>query len=504
MVGVPGRSKGCHTCLRRRVKCDESTPACRRCEKAGYKCSGYERKLEMRFHTFAERHAQPTSSTPTEISKAAPTLLDTQHVHRKLVLSSNDGGDQSSVPPEMSLVAFQESIQFAYLFNNFVWSSYGTPWLQMSAEGKIDGLSLEASRAFSLSIFGKHHHQNDIQVLGAIHYERTVRALTSRLYNVGFPGSETLIVPILILLLHSTSVPDIQASSFHIRGLLKLIQICGPERFAVDHLRPVFESCRATLVTVGLISKTRTFLEQDAWLTKPWSAIGGAVNNKNAQNQLVDILVYIPGFLQDQAQLERWPSEHLKLDLIQRIEHQIARIYDWRRRWDQVNCNTMWEIDPKFDPSYHHLSPTRAGRKVMLFSSFTTATEIALYNAVILCLFSLLFTFKPCESDLPLPIAPSQTPLFLHSEVSSLIELAVEICHAFEFQLANVHRSHDSTLFWLFPIEIASNILEDDAEYISWIRAMLSTSQVTRGYGTGQKTYGLNFEFAKIARMTTN
>lgn len=109
----------------------------------------------------------------------------------------------------MSLVAFKEDIQFAYLFDNFVWSSYGTPWLQMSAEGKVDALSLEACRAFSLSIFGKHHHQPDIELSGAVHYDKAVRALSSRVSGVGAPGSEELIIPIMILLMHSVNPPTL-------------------------------------------------------------------------------------------------------------------------------------------------------------------------------------------------------------------------------------------------------------------------------------------------------
>jgi hypothetical protein len=100
-------------------------------------------------------------------------------------------------------VAFRDDVQFSYLFDNFVWSSYGSPWLQMAAAGRLDALSLEACRAFSLSIFGKHHHQRDIEVSGAMHYDHTVRALSSRLSYVGSSGSEGLIVPITILLMHS-------------------------------------------------------------------------------------------------------------------------------------------------------------------------------------------------------------------------------------------------------------------------------------------------------------
>jgi hypothetical protein len=179
---------------------DETRPACKRCEKAGYACAGYERKLELRFHTFADN----ADAGPAKTSKDAPVSRD--EVPENLVLRSNDDhSGPSSLPPELSFVAFRENIQFSYLFDNFVWSSYGSPWLQMSAEGRLDALSLEACRAFSLSIFGKHHHQAEIEVSGAVHYDKTVRALSSRLSNVGAIGSESLIVPIMILLMHAVS-----------------------------------------------------------------------------------------------------------------------------------------------------------------------------------------------------------------------------------------------------------------------------------------------------------
>jgi hypothetical protein len=179
---------------------DESKPTCKRCDKAGYTCAGYERKLELRFHSFSNEAEQQTTAGVSRTTKEPPSSH--QRIPKSLILSSNDD-PEDFIPTDMSLVAFREDIQFAYLFDNFVWSSYGTPWLQLSAEGKIDSLSLEACRAFSLSIFGKHHHQPDIEVSGAIHYDKAVRALSSRLSSVGAPGSEDLIIPIMILLMQS-------------------------------------------------------------------------------------------------------------------------------------------------------------------------------------------------------------------------------------------------------------------------------------------------------------
>ncbi|KAL4755891.1 Zn(II)2Cys6 transcription factor [Aspergillus foveolatus] len=59
MVGVP-RSKGCLRCISRRVKCDESRPACMRCTSHGSKCPGYNRgfKFQDQTRSIAQRHGR--------------------------------------------------------------------------------------------------------------------------------------------------------------------------------------------------------------------------------------------------------------------------------------------------------------------------------------------------------------------------------------------------------------------------------------------------------------
>ena len=45
MVGP--RSKGCRTCVKRRIRCDGSRPVCSRCTKAGYDCPGYNKAIQF-------------------------------------------------------------------------------------------------------------------------------------------------------------------------------------------------------------------------------------------------------------------------------------------------------------------------------------------------------------------------------------------------------------------------------------------------------------------------
>lgn len=226
--------------------------------------------------------------------------------------------------------------------------------------------------------------------------------------------------------------------------------------------------------------------------------------NKSFQNQLVDILVHIPGFLEDQARLEQVQSPELKGDLIRRIEFQVEKTYHWRWRWEASNTNTVWEADPEILPTEYLSTHFRPIRSVLVFSSFSQATELSLYNAILLCLLGLLWTLKPPDDRTPSPPTMPATPLLLPGDVESLTQPAVEICRAFEYQLMHVKNSRDSALFWLFPLGLASRVLEDDTDMMLWIKTMLETSQVTRGYGTGGNAYGFGFyKFPKIRRRRT-
>jgi hypothetical protein len=127
----------------------------------------------------------------------------------ELVVRLNNEDRRIEVPDELSLIAFRNDMQFAYLFENFVWSSYGTPWLEMAALGRIDDLSTSSCQAFAQTVYGKHHHLEDVEMMGSLHYGKTVRNLSTALSHAGERGSENLIVPIMVLLLHAViTVPS--------------------------------------------------------------------------------------------------------------------------------------------------------------------------------------------------------------------------------------------------------------------------------------------------------
>lgn len=110
-----------------------------------------------------------------------------------------------------------------------------------------------------------------------------------------------LLVPMIILMIQA-SVSMSNETNSHVQGTAALLQACGPQAFTTSQLRSAFFSCRSTLVTIGTRARRRTFLAEDAWRSIPWA---GQPFPKSSQDQLVDVLSTVPGFLQDLELLQK-------------------------------------------------------------------------------------------------------------------------------------------------------------------------------------------------------
>lgn len=144
-------------------------------------------------------------------------------------------------------------MQFSFVVDNSVWRTYGWPWLEMSAQGKLGRLALDSCQCFAQTVFGMHYHQQDMELQGMALYGETVKILSRELDLLPTKnGAEKLITPILLLLMYATSRADRQASYFHVVGLNKVMQYGQPTKFARMPYRLAFESARSTLVCAGL------------------------------------------------------------------------------------------------------------------------------------------------------------------------------------------------------------------------------------------------------------
>lgn len=74
MVGVAGKSKGCTTCRRRKIRCGQQTPHCLNCIQSGRLCEGYER-----YPIFINRTADGLQKRrPLEEAKSRSSVSESQ------------------------------------------------------------------------------------------------------------------------------------------------------------------------------------------------------------------------------------------------------------------------------------------------------------------------------------------------------------------------------------------------------------------------------------------
>ena len=110
-------------------------------------------------------------------------------------------------PPFVNLTAFKDNMQYSLLFDSLIWIQYGSCWLQRAALGKFGVLALEAAQALSLNIFGQHNNLPNAEIEAAQYYSSALRKLSAELETIyeDHTGKEYLLMPILILIVHSVS-----------------------------------------------------------------------------------------------------------------------------------------------------------------------------------------------------------------------------------------------------------------------------------------------------------
>ncbi|KAI2615538.1 hypothetical protein GGR54DRAFT_294123 [Hypoxylon sp. NC1633] len=508
MVGVAGRSKGCNTCRRRRVKCDEAKPQCFRCIKAGFECLGYERATQWRHTSVASLPASQWHTS--EIMEPVQTM------------------SMAFTPaPELSLVAFESDICTAHMFKNFVWKSYGTPWLDQAAEGRLGNLSLDAVKALAQLNFGLSNRARDLQLRGSAQYGKCLRVLAGELGKDGaaIRDSRWLVVPILVLMMVSAIQADRTAAVFHLKAIGKVLLLCGPEAFQRQPLRNAFEAARATLLVASLFARRRTFLAESRWQNVPYAPDPLA---KPQQSLLLDIFVVIPGLLEEERRIsdiaynrkDEFIDPSLVLDeqldrredLCGRIFAQLERLYRWRWDWQRRYSRCVTVEDPgrqSNSPIFQaDTSPSPEAKPGRLeFDRYVHADDITLYNAALMWLMTLIWKLQPFQAASIIdccarraatwstlsPESPTLSsfnntfdPLVPPGAAFSIREPAIEICRVFDWQCRH-HEQHavsgDQTCLYLFPLGMARSVLEDDPDCQEWIENMLDSNPVTAGYG---------------------
>ncbi|KAL6890420.1 hypothetical protein GGI43DRAFT_219439 [Trichoderma evansii] len=381
-------SKSCHTCRRRRIKCDVNKPVCSQCEKSRYECLGYDRVLRIESHGLG-LGTQPGHQSFVKISQSnsypvnAPTKThETISHHGRTKCRKQKGRDHhpsdsstnlttdsitateikdsrlalrhclTSWHIQPSLEPFTDNVTFSYFFDAYSWINIhsillqDTPMRQHLAQ-QSDELCYDSLRALAYGVFGRDHQVEGLKTRAGRIYGKILQQLQSKLITASKSELASLIKPISIMGSYAITV-DSDFRFVHHRGLASILNHCGPQYFQSLELLPVFESCRFTMLANALVQRKDTLISEEKWKSVPWSLHPGM---KSHTNNLLDIISDIPGVIQkmDDIQNERfrWVAGDTSIireetpnsipDLQQQVESIYLDLLAWRYHWLQDN-----------------------------------------------------------------------------------------------------------------------------------------------------------------------
>ncbi|KAL2192939.1 hypothetical protein P885DRAFT_46430 [Corynascus similis CBS 632.67] len=336
MVGVPGRSKACITCRKRRKGCDHKRPTCSQCNKAGLKCEGYA--------------AQRVFVVSTPDSRQAGYSVSRESHHRPGTAASSSSSSQSTTPTtNLRLLARPEDERRCI---DLFWEAYfpaGQPiptnasrsyicaWTETARRFYRDDDSLRyALWANCLLMTGSRHGAVWMLREGSKAYGKALGNLRRSLQTSHRVRMDVPIATIKLLTMFEAfsqqglepKTNEAQAWQRHYAGELALFIARTPVAHIDGDSHDVFADERVDMALSAMLRRERLVLSTPEWKSIPWQAIP-----KDYKDILVDALVDIPGLVEDfdNMQLcdEEGRQEHLRLELVRKCWAVDRQLQTW-------------------------------------------------------------------------------------------------------------------------------------------------------------------------------
>ncbi|RSL94605.1 hypothetical protein CDV31_014235 [Fusarium ambrosium] len=268
MVNIPGRSRGCATCRKRRVKCDESLPECLACVRMRLPCPG------ARTGTFFV-HAVPSSSSSHRTCGSALRLPSPQP-------------SRSSAFDQLFVSHFVESF-FGTMKPP---PTPGTPskiWLHELPVFLVSSKPSSAKpaiRAASMMSYGTLAGDVSIKTAARRWYAEALHHLQCQITKGDVCVDEGIICAVVMLIHFETWAGTSQKAWLrHLKGAAILLQVAGPERCSHGFMHQVFSHLRFQMFVAAMTENEVPIFASQDWMTIPFR-----IYPKLIFDQLIDVL----------------------------------------------------------------------------------------------------------------------------------------------------------------------------------------------------------------------
>ncbi|KAF2683818.1 hypothetical protein K458DRAFT_42760 [Lentithecium fluviatile CBS 122367] len=391
MVGVPGRSKGCVTCRRRKKGCDLKRPACRQCTSRGLTCGGYDDdRIFINHSTGAEQVAllRPTvggdSESDTVVSRASmPQLslpLDFRIIDPSdidIILPSNLSRSAYSVRILERFFALYAPEQHATAIsradpsNTFFFTSILSTLYTRDEALRLALLSL------GMAMQGTINADEEMMRQGRLLYGKGLKEMQQAISDKSRVNNEAILASPRIyamfeMLFGADDTPTCQSRNWkrHAHGELALMRARGPAFLADGYAHQIFVDGRLVPIFAAIHSRRATLMNEPVWKTMPWGK-----NSKSPKDLLFDILAEMGGFLENidamHASNEPFRSEKLIV-----CTHQCKQLNTELTSWATTYNHLLFEPDSPAIIPYDFPDPMKA-----LLSVLYWTTSLILYDA---------------------------------------------------------------------------------------------------------------------------
>ncbi|KAJ5810375.1 uncharacterized protein N7503_002593, partial [Penicillium pulvis] len=446
-------SKGCGSCKRRKVKCDENRPCCIRCCKAGIECTGFTPRLRfvdetprIRRSLAASRAQSHKSSTPPS---PAPLLADT-----------------------LPLTAFRDDIFISYLFSKMFRGEYQHP-LNATREIQcglpthwIPELVKTPQRprqrswdALAAIVFGQSHNSQDVMTHALKLYGQALSELRNKLSNPDDRCTESTLASMTALYIYE------KTWMLHADGLGRLLEWRGPRQLKSYAEKSIFLEHRIILVAKSIVSHQRTFLHDPIWKTVPWE---DNLASKSEIDYLVDIGTDIAEYI---SQLKRHRTSRGSQEFeYSRLRTQVAtslkELNNWWHQRETEHTQVATEVTSHWTAN-EPLFPTH-----LRYDTLWTAFAVCTYDAIRILLLQLWYTLQLFTSSIQtidqefVLDVPNRTALLGIS--SDTKGLAREILRSLNYSYGESRR-FVCTFSFLFIQDIAYGCFDEGSKEAIWV-----------------------------------
>ncbi|KAF2183204.1 hypothetical protein K469DRAFT_215531 [Zopfia rhizophila CBS 207.26] len=388
MVSRGGRSKACSNCRRRRVKCDETRPTCNRCRKLGLDCDGpKDATWIIETGRFSSKPQSCSANQPR-----TPHRSGLQLVQRS-----------SPIYASLPLSAFEDNIYMSYarqylLRGGPIELAYeiAEPDMQALASTDNQRLTLLRSALFSLAVtyFGTQNHLEKIMDKGYHLYGLVLQQLNTALSEPQSQTTDETILTIFICM-RQEMFPPTGGDQYlkHLRGLETILELRGPpDEDSAKSTLALFQDLRIPSIFAALVMSTPSIYARDDWKQMPCTLTSEA---DFLRHHLFNLLADCTRLRSIQDSILASGNEEKRITCLQEIRILLNRLKILRDLWAAVNKS-------------HLDASTLASNDRLPISSYTSATDLMLYDATFIFLAGVIAPLEPSTNYHSLQHAAAQ------------------------------------------------------------------------------------------------